>query len=204
MKRLGRYIIKALTVLSLVLCLGAAALWVRSYSRADDVGWVGKLKKAEVSSEGGSIHASLEAYPPSYPPGRNDSESGEWRPEPGGWHAEWGLPSLGRDWRWDFTDLLAQPSPRGTGWHWRHLGFGVAVFRAANPSVQRPNLIRTLVLPHWCLCVLFALAPLARLWAWNRGISRRRRGRCPACGYDTRATPHRCPECGAIPSEAKA
>lgn len=46
------------------------------------------------------------------------------------------------------------------------------------------------------------LLPLAVL---VRGRDYRRRlwkGKCKSCGYDMRATPNRCPECGALPKEA--
>jgi hypothetical protein len=53
------------------------------------------------------------------------------------------------------------------------------------------------VVPYWFLVIAFATPPICWL---VRAIRRSRRpalGFCANCGYDLRATPHRCPECGA-------
>lgn len=58
--------------------------------------------------------------------------------------------------------------------------------------------------PLW-LVALPAAAGAAALWHLAARASRRRRaGGCATCGYDLRATPQRCPECGteAVPRPA--
>jgi hypothetical protein len=70
--------------------------------------------------------------------------------------------------------------------------------------LERDGFEATLILlPMAFVVPLFAIMPLA---AGARHVRRRHRagrlraGRCIACGYDLRATPERCPECGMIPA----
>jgi hypothetical protein len=55
-----------------------------------------------------------------------------------------------------------------------------------------------IAVPHWFLALLFAILPALHLRATIRSRRRGRAGQCPRCGYDLRATPARCPECGLL------
>jgi hypothetical protein len=83
--------------------------------------------------------------------------------------------------------------PPPTGWRgW--VGFG---YRRQGPrDTSMGEVAREFVFP-WALPFLLSAAIPA--WAARRAFRRRRlqrRGLCRTCGYDLRATPGRCPECG--------
>jgi hypothetical protein len=67
--------------------------------------------------------------------------------------------------------------------------------------------VRMLFAPWWEVFVMLAILPA--MWLIRYEVKRLRKGRvcegfCAVCGYDLRATPGRCPECGAVPGKAGA
>jgi hypothetical protein len=72
------------------------------------------------------------------------------------------------------------------------------------PGTARATQWRVFTVPYWSLLLLALLFPLAAGRRNLRGRLRARRGLCVTCGYDLRATPDRCPECGAILKKVEA
>ena len=159
-------------MLSLLLFLLLTALWVRSFWRLDEVSRVTVQNETQGAiSFRGAVHLS-----------RATAKT-----------------AGARDAKWDVYPIAAGTTwadhyPTGLGWN--HLGFGAA--GSVGTSRLTPWLFRNevLIVPYWALCAATSLPLAPTFWRFVRRQMRRRRGQCPACGYDLRASPGRCPECG--------
>ena len=172
-----RRLFAILTLLSLLLCAAVCALWVRSYRVADTLAWQhwgpGRagldISRYECSVYCGSvvlIDERITAYNPP-PPGPVDVQI---------------VPASG---------LAYEAVPLRYG-----IEFWRPLYVSSCLTTNRPGYRHTAaVFPAWVIAAPLG-APLA-LWVIRTSRKRRFNSRlCPACGYDLRATPDRCPECG--------
>ena len=83
------------------------------------------------------------------------------------------------------------------------LGFSPSIGRT-KPSATSPfggnRPFARVIIPHWMLATAAGVLPTCWMIRRYRGL-RFGSGRCRRCGYDLRATPDRCPECGLAPTE---
>jgi len=112
-------------------------------------------------------------------------------PQPGGGHSP-------GPWRFQAQDgadphVVSPPAPTR---QFLGLGYASAPWPGPQWAGPSPYHMTVLTLPHWLIVTASALPVTAG--AGRRAARRRRtdRGLCLSRGYDLRATPGRCPECG--------
>ena len=99
---------------------------------------------------------------------------------------------------WTFNTFSPAMSPKTHVWL-RVPGFS-AVTTTTSAHWSRGRYLDVSV-PLWFIALLASILPVAWELRYRRARRRRirmRRGQCVACGYDLRATPDRCPECGFV------
>jgi hypothetical protein len=189
MKRARRIILNGLTLLSLVLGMTTVVIWVRSYWIADDFYHVHQDADEEGFSSINVRFANMGRVWITSEHQRFGQRvrMGEAFVAATGWpvHSA-GPPSDRPEWisnsRW-----------------FRWLGIG---FRRWDSSGM--GLVHwTLVVPLW-MGLPFFMIPSISAFLWAHARHRREKKRCAFCGYDLRATPDRCPECGTAPDKVKA
>ena len=194
-----RRLLNLATALSLLLFLGVAALAVRSYWSYDAVAVRWNPTPARPTSGGHFFHCmSAPGHLHVYHLGVTDADAGFWR----------GMLPLGGTW----SHTLGGDGPavevsglhygRRSSWPERSSQFKRT---GQAPCVQdggtAARVVKSkVVVPHWAVMLLASALPLARSRAALLTRRRTRARQCPRCGYDLRATPGRCPECGAAPT----
>ena len=173
-----RRLLNLLTLASLLLFAAACLLWVRSLTVSDGLTWhwfrpyparvVDYRWSARASRGGVELRLSVSAL------------------EPGTEKV------IGSGVRYRAVPAQNYPSSRKPAFL-RRGGFEFS--RVRTPSTP-PDRYTYVITPCWFWCALFAVLPGCRLYVRRRRRALVKAGRCTRCGYDLRASPGRCPECG--------
>jgi hypothetical protein len=184
-KRIRRFFANTLAALSVVMFLVALGFWVRSFRHADQVSFEATGMRGEyfacdscfVSSVQGVVHFGASQYPV-------DDDGQAFKVNAHAFRAS----------ATDLHDAIDTDSP-SERWRFRiyrrYAGFGYW------QTVHMGEDVRALTIPHWTVALLAAVWTIIALRRRAQRTGRHRHGLCVRCGYDLRATPDRCPECGA-------
>lgn len=176
---LKRKLFTLCSAVSLLLCVAVVTLWIRSYSTSDSL----LLYGADV----GVCDRTAECF------------RGVVRIA---WFADVSAVNDGR------PRLLLWSHPADeqteeffTGWFpvQSVLGFGykeTPSLPAFPGSASNSAAWKAIQFPLWFPALITALLPTMKALQAALHRRHRRSGKCPACGYDLRASPDRCPECG--------
>ena len=193
-----RRLLNLLTALSLMLCVAVVALWVRSHFVVDEVVYFGHVRArgcdgVSFVSYAGTLMCYWDHY--SFPPADRLAFIG--RASSGRVASEF---RRGVSRYRDAEEYRQNRDNFGLGWFDSAVERQRGMWKTSGISCVR----RTVRVPHGTVAVALLICPVAV--GFHRSYTRRRRrsGLCPACGYDLRATPGRCPECGLIPAGAAA
>lgn len=200
LRRGRRSALNVAAAVSAVLFVGAALMWVRGEFAWDELAgtaWIGSGARApvwQVYVHGLRGRLDVMAWRLTYD-FSDPAVEARFRQERARYgrvrHASVGARGNGLRWGgglegWGFRwETSAVDDPRQLG--------------ARPPNPYRVTAMRSMqvTVPWWFLMLVLAVAP-AR-WAQRRRRERREAmmaGRCRGCGYDLRATPEQCPECG--------
>jgi hypothetical protein len=170
-----RGIVHFFSLLSLAVCVATGGMWVRSHVVADQFSRGGAGWYVLINSDNGVV-----AYVTADEAQATGKTFG-WR-----WTKAWGGSFVG-----------------GFDAVW---GSSVSSYTAGTSAVRQ----RAWWISHWVIVAVTAVLPVSRIrwlivqmrWLWNRKRRERlAKGLCPICGYDVRATPACCPECGTVGQE---
>ena len=90
----------------------------------------------------------------------------------------------------------AWPIPRGWEWKTGPAADYLLPDRRFDHFRSNGYVVTSVVFPHWLLMLVLLMFPTLRVLRTLRKRNREELNLCPTCGYDLRATPDRCPECG--------